>query len=104
MLEILKTEIFDKWLRKLKDKKAKAVIQVNINRLIEENIGKVRSLGEGVHEKKINYGPGYRLYFINHNQNLLILLCGGDKSTQQNDILQAKTIAREVKIEMKGKI
>ena len=103
-MEILKTDIFDKWLKKLKDKKAKAVIQVNINRIIEENIGKVRSLGEGVHEKKINYGPGYRLYFINHNQNILILLCGGDKSTQQSDIKQAKIIAKEIKTETKGKI
>lgn len=103
-MEILKTDSFDKWLKKLKDKKAKAIIQININRLIEENIGKTRSLGEGIHEKKINYGPGYRLYFINHNQSIIVLLCGGDKSTQQSDIKQAKIIAKEVNIEMKGKI
>lgn len=101
---ILKTENFDKWLKKLKDQKAKAVIQVNINRLIEDNTGKVRSLGEGVHEKKINYGPGYRLYFINHNQNVLILICGGDKSTQSSDIKQEKILAKEIKIDTKGKI
>ncbi len=103
-MEILKTDIFDKWLIKLKDKKAKAIIQVNINRLIEENIGKTRPLGDGVHEKKINYGPGYRLYFINHNQNIIVLLCGGDKSTQQSDIKQAIIIANEVKNELKGKV
>ncbi len=103
-MEILKTDSFDKWLKKLKDKKAKAIIQVSINRLIEENIGKTRSLGEGIHEKKINYGPGYRLYFINHNQSIIVLLCGGNKSTQQSDIKQAKIIAKEVNIEMKGKI
>lgn len=101
-MEILKTDIFDTWLKKLKDRKAKAIIQVNINRLVEENIGKVRSLGEGIHEKKIHYGPGYRLYFINHNHSLIILLCAGDKSTQQNDIKQAKIIAHEVRMELKA--
>jgi len=59
-MKILITYSFDKWLKKLKDKRARAIIQVNTNRLIEENIGKVRSLGDGIHEKKINYGPGYR--------------------------------------------
>jgi len=103
-MEILKTDIFDKWLKKIKDKKAKAIIQVNINRLMEENIGKARSVSEGVHEKKINYGPGYRLYFINHNQNIIVLLCGGDKSTQQNDIKQAKLISKEINNDLKGKI
>jgi len=103
-MDILKTDIFDKWLKKLKDKKTKAIIQININRLIEEKLGKTRSLGESVHEKKINYGPGYRLYFINHNQNLIILLCGGNKSTQQNDIKQAKIMAQEIKNELKGSI
>jgi putative addiction module killer protein len=102
-MEILKTDIFDQWLKKLKDRKAKAFIQVHINRLIEENVGITRSLGKGVHEKKINYGPGYRLYFINHNQHLIVILCAGSKSTQQNDIKQAKTIAQEVKNELKGK-
>jgi len=103
-MEILKTDIFDKWLKKIKDKKAKAIIQVNINRPMEENIGKARSVGEGIHEKKINYGPGYRLYFINHNQNIIVLLCGGDKSTQQNDIKQAKLISKEINNDLKGKI
>lgn len=102
-MEILKTDIFDQWLKKLKDRKAKAIIQVHINRLIEENLGETKSLGEGVHEKKINYGPGYRLYFIKHNKHLIVLLCAGSKSTQQNDIKQAKTIAQEVKNELKGK-
>ena len=69
-MEILKTDIFDKWLSRLKDRKAKAIIQVNINRLIEEKLGKVKSLGGRVREKKIDYGPGYRLYFISHNQHL----------------------------------
>lgn len=103
-MEILKTDIFDNWLKKLKDRKAKAFIQVNINRIIENKLGKIRSLGQGIYEKKINYGPGYRLYFITHNQNLVILLCGGDKSTQQTDIKQAKSISIEVKQALKGKV
>lgn len=100
---ILKTDVFDQWLKKLKDREAKAIIQVHINRLVEDNLGKTRSLGEGVHEKKINYGPGYRLYFINHNQHVIVLLCAGSKSTQQYDIKQAKIIAQEVKNELKRK-
>ena len=95
-MEVLKTDIFDKWLKKLKDKRAKAVIQVHINRLLENKLGKLRSLGKGVHEKKINYGPGYRLYLINRNKTLIVLLCGGDKSTQKDDIKQAKFIAKEI--------
>ena len=102
-MEIFKTDIFDKWLKKLKDRKAKSIIQIHINRIIENKLGKIRSVGKNIHEKKINYGPGYRLYFINHNKNIIVLLCGGDKSTQQLDIQQAKTIAKEVKEEMKGK-
>lgn len=101
-MEVFKTDIFDKWFKKLKDKQVKAIIQVNINRLIEENIGNARSLGEGVHEKKINFGPGYRLYFINYKKNLIILLCAGEKSTQKNDIQQAKVMSQEVKQQLKG--
>lgn len=101
-MKILRTALFDSWLRKLKDKKARAIIQVNINRLIEGQFGKVRSLGEAVYEKKIDYGPGYRLYFINHDQSVIVLLCAGDKSTQKDDIKRAKAISSEVKIELKG--
>lgn len=101
-MEIFKTNVFDSWLKKLKDRKAKAIIQVHINRIIENKIGKVRPVGENIHEKKINYGPGYRLYFINHNKQTIILLCGGNKSTQQNDILQAKALMKEIKTQMKG--
>ncbi|MEN8253189.1 MAG: type II toxin-antitoxin system RelE/ParE family toxin [Patescibacteria group bacterium] len=96
-MEILKTDVFDKWLKKLKDKRTRAIIQTHINRLLENKLGKLRSLGGNIHEKKINYGPGYRLYFINHKRNLIILLCGGDKSTQQSNIKQAKIIAKKVK-------
>jgi putative addiction module killer protein len=100
-MNILKTDIFDKWLKKLKDKKAKAIIQVHVNRLIEGKLGQSKSVGGNIHEKKINYGPGYRLYFINYNHETTILLCGGDKSTQQDDIRQAKSLAKEVEKQMK---
>lgn len=96
-MDILKTSVFDKWLGRLKDKRAKAIIQVHVNRLIEDKLGKLRSLSNGLFEKKIDYGPGYRLYFINHKTDIIILLCGGDKSTQQSDIRQAKILAKEIK-------
>ncbi len=101
-IEVLKTDIFDKWLRKLKDRKAKAIIQVHINRLIEAKLGKSKYIDDSVHEKKIAYGPGYRLYFMNHNLDIIILLCGGNKSTQQVDIQKAKDLAAEIKKDMKG--
>lgn len=93
-MKILKTEVFDTWLRKLKDRQARAIILVHINRIEEGNLGKTRSVGEGLREKKINYGPGYRLYFINYKQETIILLCGGDKSTQSKDILKAQQLAQ----------
>jgi len=102
-MEILKTSIFDKWLKKLKDRKAKAIIQVHINRLIEDKLGKLKAVGKDVYEKKINYGPGYRLYFIKHKREIIVLLCAGDKSTQSRDIQQAKNIAKEIKQDIKGK-
>lgn len=101
-MDILKTDVFDEWLKKLKDKKEKSIIQVHINRIIEGNLGKLKPVIKNIYEKKINYGPGYRLYFINYSKNIIILLCGGDKSTQQKDINKAQSIAKEVKKEMKG--
>lgn len=96
-MKVLKTEVFNKWLIRLKNKKAKAIIQVHINRLIENKSGVLRSIGESVYEKKIDYGPGYRLYLMNQSKAAIVLLCGGDKSTQQMDIEKAKAIAREIK-------
>ena len=101
-METLKTVVFDKWLRKLKDRKARAIIQVHINRLIEEKPGKLKPVRKGVYEKKINHGPGYRLYFIRHKREIIILLCAGDKSTQSSDIQRAKSIAEEIKKDIKG--
>jgi putative addiction module killer protein len=96
-MEVLKTDTFDAWLKKLKDRRAKAVIQVHINRIIENNLGKAKSIQRGIFEKKVNYGPGYRLYFTKHKQQTIILLCGGDKSSQQKDISTAIKLDKEVK-------
>ena len=101
-MNLLKTDVFDKWLKKLKDRRAKAIIQVHLNRLIENKFGKIKAIGSNIYQKKINYGPGYRIYFMYFDQNLIILLCGGDKSTQQNDIKQAKILIKEVTTEIKG--
>lgn len=103
-MEIRRTDAFDKWLRKLKDNKDKEIIQVHINRLIEDNPGKLRSLGKSVYEKKINYGPGYRLYVVKHSKQAVVLLCGGDKSTQVSDIEQAQALAKEVRKRIGGKL
>ena len=89
-----KTVEFDTWLKKLKDSQAKGVIMVHIGRIAAGNIGKTRNVGEGVWEKKINYGPGYRLYYCNCKQRWILLLCGGSKSTQSTDIVQAKKIKK----------
>ena len=87
-----KTDIFAKWLRKLKDLKAKAIIMNHIDRMEDGNMGKVESVGEGIYEKKIDYGPGYRLYFCRFSDTWVLLLCGGSKSSQQEDIDQAKKL------------
>jgi len=96
-MDIDKTDIFDVWLGNLKDRKAKALILVHINRIEDGNMGKVKSVGDGVFEKKINYGPGYRIYFCKIGDKLVLLLCGGDKSTQQSDIECAKLLKENIK-------
>lgn len=95
MVEVLRTAIFDRWLGKLKDRRAVARILVRIDRLALGNPGDVKSVGGGVSELKIDYGPGYRVYFAQRGQQLVLLLCGGDKSTQSEDISTAQRIAGE---------
>ena len=94
MLEIRKTEIFAKWLDGLNDIRARARIQVRIERLAAGNPGDVKAVGEGVSELRIDYGPGYRVYYRKRGQNVVILLAGGEKSTQAKDI---KTVLRLAK-------
>jgi putative addiction module killer protein len=95
-IKVEKTEVFDKWFSKLRDRRARSVIDKHINRIANGNVGVVGILGGGVFEKKINYGPGYRLYFADKDRHWIILLCGGDKSTQERDIELAHKLKKEV--------
>ncbi len=97
MFEIIKSETFDRWLRSLRDKKAIARINARLRRASLGNLGDVAPVGHGVSEMRIFYGPGYRLYFLREGRTLIVLLCGGDKSTQVKDIQQAQDIAKEWK-------
>ena len=93
MIEIRKTEVFAQWLDDLRDIQARARVQVRIERLTTGNPGDVEPLGEGVSELRINYGPGYRVYFTHQGQDIVILLAGGDKSSQSKDIQTALMLA-----------
>lgn len=96
MIELRQTETFMKWFRKLRDRKARVRIQARIDRMESENFGDVRPVGSGVSEMRIDYGPGYRVYFIQKGDQLIVLLAGGNKSTQSADIKNAIKIASEV--------
>ena len=91
-MEILKSRTFDGWLTALKDRRAATRVQIRIDRLSLGNPGDVRSIGEGLSELRIHYGPGYRVYFAQRGSTLVILLCGGDKSSQERDIAKARLI------------
>ena len=95
MLEIIKSDTFDLWLRSLRNRQAKARIEVRIRRLSLDNPGQYRSLKNGIHELKIDSGPEYRVYYTFRNQTLVLLLCGGDKSTQDQDIKTALRILKQ---------
>ncbi|MCW5257259.1 type II toxin-antitoxin system RelE/ParE family toxin [Verminephrobacter aporrectodeae subsp. tuberculatae] len=97
MVEIIKTDLFDRWLVGLRDRQARAKIEVRIRRLSLGNPGDARPVGEGVSEMRIDYGPGYRVYFKQHGRVMVLLLCGGDKGSQDRDIALAKTIAAQWK-------
>jgi putative addiction module killer protein len=96
MMEVRQTEVFSKWLRELLDRQARARIQTRIDRLQLGLAGDVRPVGEGVSELRIDYGPGYRVYFIQRGRDLMILLAGGDKRTQDRDIRTAIKLARNL--------
>ena len=97
MVELLRTPDFDKWLSRLKDRRAIARIADRLDRLAMGNPGDVKPVGEGISELRIAYGPGYRLYYMQKGSIVILLLCGGDKSSQSKDIKNAKALAEKWK-------
>src|SRR5882757_3337159 len=93
LLEVFKSATFDKWFSKLRHRQAKARIAARIDRLAVGNPGDVRPVGSGVSEMRIDYGPGYRVYFTQRGSIVILILCGGDKRTQDADIARAIDIA-----------
>ena len=96
MIEVRQTDAYDSWFRRLRDREAKSRILIRIKRMAAGNSGDVRPVGEGVSELRIDYGPGYRIYFVVVDRELAVLLFGGDKSTQRQDIQRARNLAREL--------
>lgn len=97
MVEIHKSATFDKWLLGLRDRAARARIEARIARMALGNPGDVKPVRNGIHEMRIDYGPGYRVYFLQSGQTIIVLLAGGDKRTQDADINRAIEIARDWK-------
>ena len=95
-MEVVYTELFEKWLKRLRDQQAKASILIRIERIEDENFGDYRSVGGGVSELRVHIGQGYRVYYVIRRREVVILLCGGDKSSQQRDIYRAQQIAGEL--------
>lgn len=97
MIQIKQTETYCKWEQKLKDKKAKAAIAARVFRVANGLLGDVSFVGQGVSELRIHYGPGYRIYFCQHDREIILLLCGGNKGTQERDIELAKQLAKTLR-------
>ena len=95
MVEIRQTPEYEKWFASLKDRMARVRVDIRIRRLSLGNLGAVEPVGEGVAELKIDHGPGYRVYFVQHGGHYVLLLAGGDKSTQARDIKKARELARK---------
>jgi putative addiction module killer protein len=93
--EIRQTPEYEKWFASLKDRTARVRVDIRIRRLSLGNLGTVEPVGEGISELKIDHGPGYRVYFVQHGGHCVLLLVGGDKSTQARDIKKAKELARK---------
>ncbi len=93
MIEVRRTDEFARWLKRLKDSDAKSRINLRIRRIaLTGNLGDYKSVGDGVCELRIDYGPGYRMYFAQRGKEIILLLIGGDKSSQQRDIKKAKEL------------
>ena len=96
MIEIRRTDEFAKWLKRLKDLNAKSRINLRIRRIsLTGNLGDHKSVGDGVYELRLDYGPGYRLYFAQREKEIILLLIGGNKSSQQRDIRKAKELNKQ---------
>jgi len=96
MIEVRQTSVFSKWMAGLRDDRARARIAARIDRLALGNRGDVAPVGGGLSELRIHHGPGYRVYFVQRGKVLIVLLCGGDKSTQARDIKAAKALAAQL--------
>ncbi|WP_412033218.1 type II toxin-antitoxin system RelE/ParE family toxin [Nitratireductor aquimarinus] len=96
MIEVRQSETFTRWLDGLRDRNARIRIATRIRRMEMGNPGDVKAVGEGVSEMRITYGPGYRVYFVQDGKTVIVLLCGGDKSSQSRDIAHAKQMAKEL--------
>lgn len=99
MIEVRQTAVFARWFAGLRDMRARARIQVRIDRLVLGHFGDAKSVGRGVAELRIDYGPGYRVYFARRGEVVVILLCGGDKSGQARDIKAAQALAQQMTAE-----
>ncbi len=98
MYEVYKTDEFARWFKKLRDRQAKSRILARIDRLQLGYFGDVESVGDGVSELRLFYGPGYRIYFIRRSAVVVILLSGGDKRSQSEDIAKAKALAQQLEV------
>ena len=96
MFEVRQTESYERWFSSLRDRATKVRVDVRIRRLSLGNPADVRPVGEGVSELRVNFGPGYRIYFIQKDSKVIVLLAGGDKSSQALDIARAKALARNL--------
>lgn len=96
MIEVRQTAAYAEWFAALRDRTAKVRIDIRIRRLSLGNPGDVRPVGEGISELRVDYGPGYRVYFVQRGQEFIVLLAGGDKSSQDRDIRHAKALARDL--------
>ncbi|MDA0745512.1 MAG: type II toxin-antitoxin system RelE/ParE family toxin [bacterium] len=99
MIEVRQTEVYSQWFDSLRDRRARARINTRIRRLSLGNPGDVKPVGQGISELRIDYGPGYRVYFVQRGNMFVLLLAGGDKSTQNRDIRIAVDLARELEEE-----
>jgi len=96
VIEVRETDVFGAWFAGLRDREARARITVRIRRLSLGNPGDVKPLDSGVSEMRIDYGPGYRVYFVRRGNTVVVLLCGGDKGSQDRDITRALELAQEI--------